>query len=113
MWGARNCLGQPKGSNFSCFRIRSSVLHGKFDPFYRSCYLLPISSVAFTTVVGPLIEVPVLIGLVHVALWLRRKFYPRAIIAEAEAGGVESLDAKDRAFFESEACRALHQTTSM
>lgn len=71
------------------------------------------SSVAFTTVVGPLIEVPVLIGLVHVALWLRRKFFPRAIIEEAEAGGLESLDAKDRAFFESEACRALRQTTSM
>ena len=29
-------------------------------------------------VVGPLIEVPVLVGLVYVALWARHRFYPRA-----------------------------------
>jgi len=68
------------------------------------------SSVAFTTVVGPLIEVPVLIGLVHVALWLRRKYFPHAVIDEAEASGVDSLADKDRAFFESEACRAIRHT---
>ena len=68
------------------------------------------SSVAFTTVVGPLIEVPVLIGLVHVALWLRRKFFPQAIVEEAEASGVESLTDLDRAFYESETCRAIRHT---
>lgn len=71
------------------------------------------SGVAFAAVVGPLIEVPVLIALVHVALAMRRRFYPREVIEESDRIGEQNLSDKDRAFMNSATCRTVRQAMAV
>jgi ACR3 family arsenite transporter len=49
------------------------------------------SGEALAAAVGPLIEVPVLIGLVYLSLWARHRFFPASAHAEARPGDFRAL----------------------
>ena len=84
---ARIVSGAFDQSGQSCISVQRIYVHESIADEFQAKLTVLAESLSTgdprleQTVVGPLIEVPVLVGLVYVALWARRRFYPSSVDA--------------------------------